>query len=605
MEHIQNFFKFKNLKNIFMITIAVIFAAIISLIIGLKLSFPYRPSFFNYKSYVSKANEDRINQTFDYKEFNEIDEFTVALNNNKAIAGIGSDFQVVDLIKRGFIQKINFEKLLDLKEPIKTKDELKAILQKIYTPTVFKHLESYDVELTTDANGNVYNEPLHIWEYFVPYFHQDGVVAINPLKNTKTPIDDFHQKLKDNYKELSKTTTITNFTKQTKYNSLINILNTTHKNGYENLLITDAVRVNMLYGSPYNVQNNKLKSNYGQITTNENYQEIVNSFLNLIKLATNHSIESKIFSFNGDGLEVLRTLLDVSINDVNAALMFNGDALDAYYSEDNELQTINKEGKSIPIPNGTIEVIKFHENILLVDGLVVANKITKQTEDILYKTLRESIYANIEAPYKSNGATTIIRNIYDEYLNVAFRDKFINAFNSLNLPNSHSETAFNEFKTKLIELYASNLNKELDDTNLTKFNDFVAKKLTDDPNYKTIFQALVKLEENHTQEDLIAKVAFGFSHIDFDSEAFSQLLLEKYQNLENFAFVNYTPSNIAEYELVRRNYFVKDDNTYDEKAINIYEVKDQEGVISHKRISGVSEKLNSLLNTYYYLKIKH
>ncbi|UWV92145.1 hypothetical protein [Mycoplasmopsis cynos] len=87
-------------------------------------------------------NEAKINQSFDYKTFNEIDEFTVGLINNKAIAGIGSDFQTINLIKKGYIKKVNFEKLLNRK--INDSNELKQILQKIYTPIVFKHLESYD-----------------------------------------------------------------------------------------------------------------------------------------------------------------------------------------------------------------------------------------------------------------------------------------------------------------------------------------------------------------------------------------------------------------------------------------------------------------------------
>ncbi|SYV97279.1 Uncharacterised protein, partial [Mycoplasmopsis edwardii] len=163
MESIKNFFSFKNIKNILILTFSIIGFVIVSLLIGIKISSPFRPAFFNYKSYMSKANIDTINEKYEYKTFNEVDEFTVALNNNKAIAGIGSDFQAITLIKKGFIQKINFEKLLNRQQPIKNQKELKEILKQIYTPAVFAHLESYDEELLTDEYGNNFTEPKHLW----------------------------------------------------------------------------------------------------------------------------------------------------------------------------------------------------------------------------------------------------------------------------------------------------------------------------------------------------------------------------------------------------------------------------------------------------------
>ncbi|EIE41850.1 hypothetical protein MCANUFG4_02166 [Mycoplasmopsis canis UFG4] len=603
METIKNFFTFKNIRNVFILVFSMIGAFIVAIILGYKLNTPFRPAFFNYKSYISKLNHDTINEKFEFKTFNEVDEFTIALNNNKAIAGIGSDFQVIDLIKRGFIQKINFEKLLNINKKIESKDQLKEILKNIYTPTVFHHLESYDPELLTDSQGNKFDEPKHLWEYFVPYFHQDGVVAINPLKTTKKVEKEFNSIFSENYEELKKTTKLTNFNEKVKELSLFNILNTISKNGYQKLLITDAVRVNMLYGSPYQIKNNEIHSNYGEITTEENYKVLVDSFVDLISKSTGNPIESDIFSFSGDGQEVLRTLLDATRKDVNAAIMFNGDALDAYYSEDNGLNIKNKNGEIIPIPDGTIEAYKFSENIIFVDGLVVANNITNNSEDVLYETLRNSIYANFAEAYKRGGSTQFLRNVYDEYLTVAFRDKFLDYFSS---KQHYSETELLEFKKELIDIYASTLNKELDDNDLLKFNNFVADKFQNDENIKNVLEKIFEYDESKmTKEELISQIAFKLSHIDFDDESFIEILEKKYQNLENFAFVNYTPSNIAEYDLVKRNYFINDDNTYDKKAIEIFEVKDQPGKIEHKRLSGVSEKIQSLLNTYYYLKIKH
>ncbi|UWV77909.1 hypothetical protein NW070_00385 [Mycoplasmopsis cynos] len=243
---------------------------------------------------MSKVNEAKINQSFDYKTFNEIDEFTVGLINNKAIAGIGSDFQTINLIKKGYIKKVNFEKLLNRK--INDSNELKQILQKIYTPIVFKHLESYDEELKTDEFGNLYNKPKHLWEYFVPYFQQDGVIAYNSLKaSDKSNEFISNEKIIENYKKVINKSSITNFKDNIKPYSLFNILNTLKNNNYNNLVITDAVRVNMLYGSPYKFTNNKIVSNYGSIVNENNYKILVDSFIDLIQNSTNKKIDDKQF----------------------------------------------------------------------------------------------------------------------------------------------------------------------------------------------------------------------------------------------------------------------------------------------------------------------
>ncbi|WAM03538.1 hypothetical protein ONA22_00415 [Mycoplasmopsis cynos] len=354
--------------SLLVLGLALFIAIIVFLLVGFKVGTPFKPTFYNYKSYISKVNETKINQSFDYKTFNEIDEFTVGLINNKAIAGIGSDFQTINLIKKGYIKKVNFEKLLNRK--INDSNELKQILQKIYTPIVFKHLESYDEELKTDEFGNLYNKPKHLWEYFVPYFQQDGVIAYNSLKaSDKSNEFISNEKIIENYKKVINKSSITNFKDNIKPYSLFNILNTLKNNNYNNLVITDAVRVNMLYGSPYKFTNNKIVSNYGSIVNENNYKILVDSFIDLIQNSTNKKIDDKAISFNGDGLEILRSLIDPSRKDITASIMFNGDALDAYYSEDNGFNIKDKNQDIIPVPKGTIKVIKFSENVLLVDGL--------------------------------------------------------------------------------------------------------------------------------------------------------------------------------------------------------------------------------------------
>ncbi|WP_322949520.1 hypothetical protein RRG44_02550 [Mycoplasmopsis cynos] len=607
MGHIKNFFSFKNIKNILVLGLALFIAIIVFLLVGFKVGTPFKPTFYNYKSYISKVNEAKINQSFDYKTFNEIDEFTVGLINNKAIAGIGSDFQTINLIKKGYIKKVNFEKLLNRK--INDSNELKQILQKIYTPIVFKHLESYDEELKTDEFGNLYNKPKHLWEYFVPYFQQDGVIAYNSLKaSDKSNEFISNEKIIENYKKVINKSSITNFKDNIKPYSLFNILNTLKNNNYNNLVITDAVRVNMLYGSPYKFTNNKIVSNYGSIVNENNYKILVDSFIDLIQNSTNKKIDDKAISFNGDGLEILRSLIDPSRKDITASIMFNGDALDAYYSEDNGFNIKDKNQDTIPVPKGTIKVIKFSENVLLVDGLVVSKNISNANEDILYQTLRNSIYANIEAAYTYNDEKAFQTKLYDDYLNILFRDKFIKIFNQNKL-NRDGLVKFDEFKSKLRKIFDSTLNDLIDNSELEKFKIFVqdlfSTKNNDSEVYKIIFKKILNINTDISEKKLIDKTSFVLSHIDFKNESWNEFLIEKYPNLENFAFINYTPSNIAEYDVIKRNYFINENNTFDKTAISIFEVNTSDNNIKHQRIRGVSEKTQSLLNTYYNLQIKH
>ncbi|WAM04407.1 hypothetical protein [Mycoplasmopsis cynos] len=81
-------------------------------------------------------------------------------------------------------------------------------------------------------------------------------------------------------------------------------------------------------------------------------------------------------------------------------------------------------------------------------GLVVSKNISNANEDILYQTLRNSIYANIEAAYTYNDEKAFQTKLYDDYLNILFRDKFIKIFNQNKL-NRDGLVKFDEFKSKL------------------------------------------------------------------------------------------------------------------------------------------------------------
>jgi spermidine/putrescine ABC transporter substrate binding protein len=53
----------------------------------------------------------KIKQNYNYKEFKEINEFSQALNAERAIAGVGSDFQAAQLIIDNKIKKLDFTQI--------------------------------------------------------------------------------------------------------------------------------------------------------------------------------------------------------------------------------------------------------------------------------------------------------------------------------------------------------------------------------------------------------------------------------------------------------------------------------------------------------------
>ncbi|MGZ9800776.1 hypothetical protein ACXYRK_03630 [Mycoplasma sp. AC1221] len=648
MERNRNIFSSKYTKRWLLGSGAIAVGIAVAAVVAAKVESPFKPAFFNYKSYIDDVNRDLINKDFDYKEFNEIQDFTIALNNHKAVAGIGSDFQAIGLIKKGLIKPIDFNQLLEISDPnqmIKTENQLKKKLQEIYTPIVFNHLASYDEELK-----DIDRPQKHLWQYFVPYYIQDAVFAYAKHKQSGKPTnqtfgklltDEDFQKNRDELLQQAKDPKNTSkfvdpqkedthlYSEYLKPNSLFNLINTAFKNGYQDMVLTDAVRAELLYGSSYYFPKKatKLTPHSGKVDL-DNYERIVNSFVEMVNKSTGQNITdtSNTLSFNGDGQAIVQALLNTRNGNVNSAIMYNGDALDTYYAADNGF-TFNKykDGKlvekNVTVDDGTVEAIKFRENILLVDGLVVSETISKPTEKTLYHNLSHAFYAHLN---NINTNKNII-DMYDEYLTSEMRDVFLAAAEELEKNNkeykfsSDPTTIFNNFKNELIEVYKKTLeHDQLDDADLQNFRDLAAKKFND-PLFKEFFEQFYfnikqKDDENYKKsqvkeetEDVLNTMGYWFSHMIIDEDAapkFFEVLSEKYPNVTNFNLINYTPSTQLDYKLIRRNYFVSDDNTYDVKAVKIYEVDESDKNIIHARLWGIDDKVNSLLNTYYYSRTK-
>ncbi|MEA4115595.1 hypothetical protein VBM87_02260 [Mycoplasma sp. 744] len=441
-------------KKIFSKNFAYFLAAIgtigtLSGALAYKYSSSFKPSFYNYKQYISDENKEIIEQEFDYKEFDTLNQFTNAILTNKAVAGIGSDSQVVNLIKNNKLQKIDFKKIFPEIFENQSNKELKDILKELYTDVVWEHLVSYDQDLLTDINGNEFEDgPRHLWEYFVPYFAQDMVVAYNPTKlfaKLNKFGNDYNYKDFDFRKYYELDQEIHNKLNEERKNdnswekgsySLYSILKVLKEMGFSKLEATDSVRDNMIYGSAYRFDNKENRyvntfatgkgENFGKIDQietfvaefkrhldsnsikNQNlstkdqfvnsledfvqsqvrgpksYKELIDQFENIFKNALNYSLNDININFIGNGLELVDKIIDPN-TDIEAGIIYNGDAFDAYLANDNN-DAVN---------DGVIRFIRPRDNLLLVDGLIIVANTDEQTTNKIYELAKNSIFEGI------------------------------------------------------------------------------------------------------------------------------------------------------------------------------------------------------------------
>ncbi|MFV8401230.1 hypothetical protein [Mycoplasma sp. 2634B] len=569
-----------------------IIALVVILLSVFKFSHPFKPAFYNYKSYMSKTNIDKIQKDFTYKTFDEINEFTNALVNNKAIAGIGSDFQAIDLIKKGHIKKIDFKKLFksvdhanfdqQLLDKLSDSDFLANVLKEIYSPIVFNHLASYDDELTTDLHGNKLETPNHLWEYFIPYYAQDGMIAYNTAKaiNGKTVND---EALEANAAKLSQKyqTTIEPY-------SLLNELNLISQSGYGNYIITDAIRTNMLYASGYNFNNNTLTLQPFTGTSNErNYKNQIIQFGNMIQAATSYPISnSRYITLDGDGQNIVARLLDPSNKQTDSGIVYNGDMLDMYYS-DNNYDTV---------ANGTVEGLKIGQNVLLVDGVMVKSNISDEYETKLYQSLNESFLQNMTWRYSKANNGFDLNQTYQKYSLKIYQDYL----DAVLKPIFKDIAKYSVIEKELLKLYQETLT---DINKLELYDSFVSDNILNDSMLKQTFilyaDKLFGTKDTSNLKELIINL---INHVDLANEQFAPVVETKYANLNNFDFINYTPTMILDYLFIKRNYFIED-NAVDQKALAIYEIENKNGIM-HYAIKGVSEELLSQISTFYFTQYK-
>jgi spermidine/putrescine ABC transporter substrate binding protein len=94
-----------------------------------------------------------------------------------------------------------------------------------------------------------------------------------------------------------------------------------------------------MIGEFYATEENKknyLNNGIVENLTMNNYREIIDYFVEFVQEATGHSIKDANYNkLVTSGLDLVHDIIEPTTTKADIAIMYNGDALDSYYAEDN------------------------------------------------------------------------------------------------------------------------------------------------------------------------------------------------------------------------------------------------------------------------------
>ncbi|TNK84282.1 hypothetical protein C4M81_02775, partial [Mycoplasmopsis pullorum] len=485
----------------------------------LKSQKKFKPNFYNYKASMSHRLIDSVAQTFNYKQFNEITEFTTAIINNKAVAGIGTDYLAVSLVKQNLLKKIDYASLLDI--PDLDEKDYEEALKVILTKETWEHLKSYDEYLTTDINGEKFDKPRHLWEYFMPYFNQDAVIAYNV---SKVEIDQKYRIIDEETGKSINEIDFERLNESEEYHDsaykLINILKILNESGYKYWNITDAIRDNMLYGSTYDFNLDthvRTDSEFTGSVNDESYVRLIKNFKQLIKDGTGFGVENTSrINFIGDGLNIVNNLINPVERDTkaHAAIIYNGDGIDAYYSSDNYADV--EDGSAI-------RFVKPEKNLFLVDGYVQSSSISDENAKIYNHAMAQTAYQNANVAYLQYRELKKIHPDWEfEKLRKASiikgQQKYFTDWQAPKLEELFSEDFAEDKTSEYVEYLVQQINgPELFELSLDSENE-----------YHNFYADIVKKYQSQNEPQILQ----NFATINLTIEDFKNDVLSKFNNNE-------------------------------------------------------------------------
>lgn len=438
-------------------------------------------SFWNYSDYISDDANESISSSYSYSEFGDLPDFERAIINKQAIGGVSSDYYIVKMANDGLIQPINFNEVFagittnvggsDVTFGALEGDALKNAVKSLYTQQVWDLMASFDDQMD---NGE-------LWQYMVPYFLQNKVVAVNPFKVEPLTTDPNQATFINTLRGYDQTAIDLLFPDKT-YKG---ILTTLKANGFDDLAINNYMRDNLMIGSETTGSSATIDNGIANIDKGKEY---INGFQNTIDIFD----DSKFIDSGFETLMALHSSSEKEIYDADTAFMYNGDALDAFQGYDQgEVEDLTHIAE--------IRTITPINSTYLLDGIVVPTYVTGDLLSQVNAAINVSFYKNANVVSEDQIIT-------DEEINT-----FNMAYNNFNYVN---------YTTPFVEIYNDVITNYFAD-DLVGDNKTVNKNLTGSGAYASqIFKINGPIDADHITQPV-------------DGE-----LLEAVQTEYNRAFIN-------------------------------------------------------------------
>ncbi|WP_427902716.1 hypothetical protein [Metamycoplasma alkalescens] len=530
---------------LFSISIAILFL-LFFIILFAKLSNPYRVSIYNYESYLGKEIINKIKKNYSYHVFKNLDEFTRAIKNKKAVAGVSSDYQIAQLILENELKKINFKKVYGIEYEDNNKKE---VISALYTDEVNKQFAYFDNWLINEIKKinpeNKKNKPYifynekkqaigfdinndgqidNFYEFLIPYFTLDKMIVYNPENSQIAKKKRNNLKENQNFADIKDGKTW-----------LETIKKLTNKYKKPRIYWTNWFLDNTMIGQFYahDKKNDQKENDIWKEFNKDNYKDILNDFNEFVINSTGSSIKdinrNKLVT---DGQELVSSIIEPNTGKADIAIMYNGDALDAYYGQDNFA--------SLPEKNN-ISFVRPKDTYMNIDAWIISKDTSDSQANLLLSVLNENLYAD------TNKKTKELEN---QYLN--------NVFNNLKNKQPIKETEF----------------------------------------LKNLFD-----NDDINQAKNLEKIDAGFFKENYE-EFQNAWDYDNLPHLMNFHQINYSPSFKNIKNFLKKWYFLDDEKNPDKKALNIFDLVESaandQAKINFRAYQPLNLELKTKMIEYYY-----
>ncbi|WP_371246414.1 hypothetical protein ACA758_00090 [Mycoplasmopsis agassizii] len=365
--------------------------------IGFKSVHPPKKVFLNFANYAADSNIAKISENFTYRTYADINDFRDQLLSQKIAAGITSSYQIFTFIELGLVRPINYDAFFNLEgDAARGKAFYNADWARAtYTDAVFQQLSFFDQFFQEEKLKKTLEErygtdqPLHMWNFMVPYFTQDKILAYDYRDIDQSKLTDQE---KANF-EIDFDTRIANSTTLTAqekangrdFKNLFTILRDFIPQ--DSLIqIHDEMRDNIAYGSEDVVAQNQ--ENFDGKLGLSTYQTYVNDFINNVQSGLNTTLKDTArILFNNDSSNILNSLVDQNLN-TSVGVIYNGDALDAFFAVDNDDDLRNSSGYD----RTPIRIVNLKSRITLTDGYIIPSYLTDQEANEVARLAHQDIY---------------------------------------------------------------------------------------------------------------------------------------------------------------------------------------------------------------------